>query len=314
MKAVLQYRASAGLRARLRERAPAWLDIVCVDETDTPAIHRELVDAEVLLHVLAPVSVELLRAAPKLRLVQKIGVGIDTIDVAAAKARGVAVANMPGTNSQAVAEHTLALMLAALRRVAYLDAASKAGKGWQLTPETFDTTGELCGRTVGFVGYGAIPRRLTAALAALGAKVIYYAHDPVPKDGATSMPSLRALLQEADIVSLHIPLTADTHTILDATALNAMRHGAVLVNTARGELVDEHALSDSLRSGRISAAGLDVFAQEPAVADSPLLSLPNVIATPHIAWLTPQTLDRSIDVIIENCRRLGDGEPLLHQV
>jgi phosphoglycerate dehydrogenase-like enzyme len=314
MKAVLQYRASAGLRARLRERAPAWLDIVCVGETDTPAIHRELADADVLLHVLAPVTVELLRAAPKLRLVQKIGVGINTIDVAAARARGVAVANMPGTNSQAVAEHTLALMLAALRRVAYLDAASKAGKGWQLTPETFDTTGELCGRTVGFVGYGAIPRRLTAALVALGAKVIYYAHDRVPKDGATWMPSLRALLQEADIVSLHIPLTADTRTILDATALNAMRHGAVLVNTARGELVDEHALGDALRAGRISAAGLDVFAQEPAVSDNPLLSLPNVVATPHIAWLTPQTLDRSIDVTIENCRRLGDGEPLLHQV
>ena len=314
MKAVLQYHASAGFRARLRERAPAWLRVVSVDETDTPALRRELADADVLLHVLAHVTDELLGTAPKLRLVQKIGVGVNTIDVEAAKARGVAVANMPGTNSQAVAEHTLALMLAALRRVAYLDVATKGGQGWQLTPETFDSTGELCGRTVGFVGYGAIPRRLAAVLVALGAKVVYYARDGVQDDAATWMPTLDALLREAHVVSLHVPLTLDTRAMLNATTLNAMRPGAVLVNTARGELVDEQALADALRSGRISAAGLDVFAQEPVATDNPLLSLPNVVATPHVAWLTPQTLDRSIGVIVENCRRLRDGEPLLNQV
>lgn len=314
MKAVLQYRASAGFKARLLECAPEWLDIACVDETDLPAMRDELRNADVLLHVLAPVTAELLAAGPGLRLVQKIGVGINTIDVAAAKARGIAVANMPGTNSQAVAEHTLALMLAALRRVTYLDVACRAGEGWQLLPETFDSTGELSGRTVGFAGYGAIPRRLTGALVALGAQVIYYARDKVSHEAATYVPSLNALLEQADIVSLHIPLTPDTRHLLNAKTMGTMKHGAVLINTARGELVDERALFDALSAGRIRAAGIDVFELEPAAADSPLLSLPNVVATPHIAWLTPETLERSISVIIENCRRLRDGEPLLNQV
>jgi phosphoglycerate dehydrogenase-like enzyme len=314
MKAVLQYRASSGFRERLRTCAPEWLDIVVVDEKDSSAIRRELESADVLLHVLTPVTADMLDAAPRLKLVQKIGVGTNTIDVDAAKSRGIAVANMPDTNSQAVAEHTLTLMLAALRRVAYLDSACRGGSGWNLPPDTYDTVGELSGRTVGFVGYGAIPRRLTAALIALGAHVVYYARSPVPDQPARHLASLQALLAQADIVSLHIPLTPDTRGLLDADALRSMRPGAVLINTARGELIDEGAFFDALQSGRVSAAGLDVFASEPTDADNPLLSLPNVIATPHIAWLTPQTLERSIGVIVENCRRLRDGEPLLNQV
>jgi phosphoglycerate dehydrogenase-like enzyme len=314
MKAVLQYRASSGFRERLRARAPEWLHIVVVDEDDASAIRRELENAEVLLHVLTPVTAAMLDAAPKLKLVQKIGVGVNTIAVDAAKSRGIAVANMPGANSQAVAEHTLTLMLAALRRVAYLDIACRRGSGWNLPPDTFDAVGELSGRTVGFVGYGAIPRRLTAALVALGAQVVYYARNPAPDPAARQLASLQALLAQADIVSLHIPLTSDTRGLLDADALRTMRLGAVLINTARGELIDERALFEALQSGKVAAAGLDVFAAEPADADNPLLSLPNVVATPHIAWLTPQTLERSICVIVENCQRLRDGEPLLNQV
>jgi phosphoglycerate dehydrogenase-like enzyme len=144
--------------------------------------------------------------------------------------------------------------------------------------------------------------------------VVYYARHPAPEAAARHLASLQALLAQADIVSLHIPLTSDTRGLLDADALRSMRPGAVLINSARGELVNEGALFDALQSGRVSAAGLDVFASEPTGADNPLLSLPNVIATPHIAWLTPQTLERSIGVIVENCRRLRDGEPLLNQV
>jgi phosphoglycerate dehydrogenase-like enzyme len=313
MKAVLQYRASSGFRERLRACAPEWLDVVVVDEADASALRRELESADVLLHVLTPVTADMLDAAPRLKLVQKIGVGTNTIDVDAAKSHAIAVANMPGTNSQAVAEHTLALMLAALRRVAYLDSACRLGSGWTLPPDTYDTVGELSGRTVGFVGYGAIPRKLTAALVALGAQVVY-ARNPAADPAARHLASLQALLAQADIVSLHIPLTSDTRGLLDADALRSMRPGAVLINTARGELIDERALFDALQSGRVSAAGLDVFALEPTGADNPLLSLPNVLATPHIAWLTPQTLERSIGVIVENCRRLRDGEPLLNRV
>ncbi|WP_211625604.1 2-hydroxyacid dehydrogenase [Paraburkholderia domus] len=293
---------------------PEWLEIVVVDEADADAACRELEDADVLLHVLTPVTGAVLKAAPKLRLVQKIGVGTNTIDVEVARSLGIAVANMPGTNSQAVAEHTLALMLAALRRVGYLDSTCRRGIGWSLPPDTFDSVSELSGRTVGFVGYGSIPRRLTAALVALGSRVVYYARSAAPDDAAQRLPSLQTLLEQADIVSLHIPLTEDTRGLLNSRAFGEMKRGAVLINTARGELVDERALLDALKSGTIAAAGLDVFATEPATADNPLLSRPNVVATPHVAWLTPQTLERSIGVIVENCRRLRDGEPLMNRV
>ncbi|SDI49648.1 D-isomer specific 2-hydroxyacid dehydrogenase, NAD binding domain [Paraburkholderia steynii] len=143
-------------------------------------------------------------------------------------------------------------------------------------------------------------------------KVIYYARSRAD-DLARWMPTLRDLLQEADIVSLHVPLTSDTHGMLNAAAIASMRSGSELINTARGELIDEGALLGALRSGQIAAAGLDVFAQEPVAADNPLLRLPTVVATPHVAWLTPQTLERSISLTVENCRRLREGEPLLNQ-
>jgi phosphoglycerate dehydrogenase-like enzyme len=314
MKAVLQYRASTGFREALLQSAPEWLDIAFVDEADANALRHELEDADVLLHVLTPVTAAVLKAAPKLKLVQKIGVGVNTIDLEAAKSLRIAVANMPGCNSQAVAEHTLTLMLAALRRLGYLDSETRRGAGWELSPDAYDSVSELSGRTVGFVGYGSIPRRLTAALVALGAQVVYHARNAAPDDAARKMPSLQALLEEADIVSLHIPLTRDTRGLIDAKAFSTMRRGTVLINTARGELVDERALHDALASGKVAAAGLDVFTTEPAGPDNPLLGLPNVIATPHVAWLTPQTLKRSIDVLIENCRRLKHDEPLLNRV
>ena len=316
MKAVLHYNASTGFRRRLQERAPAWLELGFAGSTDNEAITRELADAEVLLHALTPVTAAMLGGAPRLRLIQKIGVGTNTIDLAAAGARGIAVANMPGTNSQAVAEHALALMLAVLRRIVPIDAASHRGEGWRLPPDTYDQVGEIAGRTVGFVGFGAVPRRLAAALAALGAAVVYFSRSSRPECSgpARRLDSLPELLQTADIVSLHLPLAPETRGLLDAGAIGLMKPGAVLINTARGELVDEAALAAALRSGHLAAAGLDVFAAEPAGRENPLLALPNVVATPHIAWLTPETLERSIAVIVENCRRLRAGEPLLHRV
>jgi phosphoglycerate dehydrogenase-like enzyme len=289
-----------------------------VDDTDQPAVERALRDADVLLHVLTPVTGAMLRGAPRLKLMQKIGVGTNTMDLEAAAALDIAVCNMPGTNSRAVSEHTLALMLAVLRRLGTLDAACRQGRGWKLEPDLFDSIGEIGGRTVGFVGYGAIPRCLTPALLALGAHVVYVRRAAEPENETANdprrLPSLAALLAQSDVVSLHLPLTGETRGILDARALQAMKPGAILINTARGGLVDEVALIAALRSGHLAAAGLDVFAAEPTAADNPLFALPNVVLTPHVAWLTPETLDRSIGVIMENCRRLRDGEPLLHRV
>ena len=220
---------------------------------------------------------------------------------------------MPGTNTQAVAEMTLLLILAVLRRVARLDAATRAGEGWRQPVEVQDRYGEVSGRTVGLVGYGAVPRRLAPVLAALGARVLFASRSPKP-EAVGERRALDDLLRESDIVSLHLPLAADTERLIDAAAIARMKRGAILVNTARGALVDEAALVDALGSGHLGAAGLDVFEEEPLPPDSPLLSFDNVVVTPHVAWLTQETLERSLGVAAENCRRLGAGEPLLHRV
>lgn len=313
MKAVLQYRASAGFRSMLKARAPGWITTVVVEETDKARFAEEMRDAEVLLHVLEPATAAVIEAAPKLRLIQKIGVGVNTIDLEAARRRGVFVANMPGTNSQAVAEAALALMLAALRRIPWLDRETRAARGWSLEPEAFDAIGEIHGRTVGLIGYGEVPRRLAPVLAALGARVLCHSRTR-RDDAAAHWCELGELLEQSDIVSLHVPLTPDTQGLIGRDAIARMKPGAVLVNTARGGLVDEAALIEALRSGRLSAAGLDVFGAEPVTPVNALLALDNVALMPHIAWLTPETLGRSLGIAFDNCARVRDGRPLLHQI
>jgi phosphoglycerate dehydrogenase-like enzyme len=314
VKAVLHYRASDGFRAALAAYArTTGVNAVVVDEFDDAAFAREIADAQVLLHVLKPVTAQMIGGALNLRLVQKLGVGVNTIDLEAAKAAGVAVSNMPGTNSQAVAEMALALMLSVLRRLSYLDPLTRQGQGWAPDPDLIDGVGEIAGRTVGFVGYGGSASRLGAALQALGAEVIYTARSEKP-DLPGRFTTLEGVLTRADIVSLHLPLTPQTQRMIDAKALASMKPGAILINTARGGLVDEAALVTCLVSGHLRGAGLDVFEQEPVDPDNPLLGLPNVVVAPHQAWLTPETLDRSLAAAFENIRRLQTGEPLLNQV
>ena len=311
MKAVLQHDASPGFRGRIARAAPDWLDVTVVGEADRETFAREMAGAAVLLHVLERVTAGVIEAAPRLRLIQKIGVGVNTIDLDAASRRGVAVCNMPGTNSRAVAEMTLALMLAALRKVAWLDSLTRDSR--PPDPLAFDRIGEIAGRTVGLVGYGEVARLLAPVLAAMGARVLYTATAP-KAEAAAEWRDLAALLRDSDVVSLHLPLTPATEGVIDAGAIRRMKPGAALVNTARGGLVDEGALVDALASGHLMAAGLDVTVIEPVPAGSPLLALPNVVLTPHVAWLTPETLDRSLHVAFENCRRLRDGEALVHRV
>ena len=314
MKAVLQYRASPAFRTRLLASAPDWLKIVIVDEADREAFRAEIKEADVLLHVLEPVTAAVMEAAPRLKLIQKIGVGVNTIDQDAARARGIAVANMPGTNSQAVAEHTLALMLTVLRRVAYLDRACRQNAGWTLPIDALDRSSEIHGRAIGFVGYGAVPQRLAPALHALGARVFYYSHAEVNDGIAVRLPSLEDLMRQVDIVSLHVPLTPTSRGLINEQTLSWVKPGAFLINTARGELVDEKTLYRALVEGRLAGAGVDVFAAEPVPADDPLLQLDTFVATPHIGWLTIETLERSIEVVMENCQRLRSAEPLLNQI
>jgi phosphoglycerate dehydrogenase-like enzyme len=310
MKAVLQYRASPELRQRI---GALDLPTVIVEEADKDMFLREMRDADVLLHVLEPVTAVVIDAALRLKLIQKIGIGVNTIDLGAARRRGVAVCNMPGTNTQAVAEMTLLLMLATLRGLARLDDLTRIGKGWELDPKISDDFGELSGRTVGLVGFGAVGRRLVPMLQAIGAKVVYTSRRPAADSPIAFLP-FRELLPVADLLSLHLPLTAETTGMIGAAAFAAMKRGSVLINTARGPLVDETALCAALTSGHLRGAGLGVFSREPVSPDDPLLRLPNVVVTPHLAWLTAETLERSLAVISENCRRLLTGGALLHRV
>ncbi len=312
MKVVFHYNAGPQLIGEFEKLASAGLEIEVCGESDTAALDRLLPDVEVLWHVLQPLTADHIGRAARLRLIQKIGVGVNTIDLPAARRAGIRVCNMPGTNSRAVAEHTLALMLAVLRRLAQYDRATRAGAGWDLPLAVQEQLGEIGGRRVGLVGFGAVPRILAPVLAAMGADVSYTA--PRAKPVAATYKTLATLLAESDIVSLHLPLTAETANLMDADAIAAMKPGAILVNTARGGLVDRTALHQALVSGHLSAAGLDVFAEEPVTASEPLMELENVVVTPHIAWLTRETMTRSIAVAAENCRRLAAGEPLLHQV
>lgn len=310
MKVLLHYNVGPRLQRVLDDESRRGIVVTATPEGDTSALLRAIADAEVLLHVLEPVTAAVIAAAPRLALIQKLGVGVNTIDLEAARARGVAVANLPGSNAIAVAEHTLALLLAVLRRVPTFDQETRSGTGWPLAPDVPDRLGEIAGKTVGLVGFGAIAQRFAGYARALGADVVHHRRSGVDD----SLP-LDTLLATADVVSVHLPLTDETRGLLDARRLGLMKPGALLVNTGRGGIVDEAALASLLHSGHLGGAGLDVFATEPIdPAVSPLVGLPNVVLTPHVAWLTGDTLARCVRLGVANARRLAAGEPLEHRV
>jgi phosphoglycerate dehydrogenase-like enzyme len=288
-----------------------WLDIrYCADDDDV-AFYRELPAAEVIWHVLRPLSGDDLEKAAKLKLVHKMGAGVNTIDVDTATRLGIAVANMPGANAPSVAEGTVLLMLAALRRLTDLDRLTREGKGWPSDPSLGETVRDVGDCTVGLVGYGNIAKRVETIVTAMGAQVL---HTSTRDDDDPGWRPLTQLLAESDIVSLHLPLTENTAGLLDGAALARMKPGAVLVNTSRGVVIDEDALVDALRSGGLAAAGLDVFAVEPIPAGNPLLSLDNVVLTPHVTWYTVDTMRRYLEHAVDNCRRIRDGLGLANVV
>ncbi|MGB8382267.1 MAG: NAD(P)-dependent oxidoreductase, partial [Dermatophilaceae bacterium] len=204
-----------------------WLDVRYCAEDDDDTFYRELPDAEVIWHVLRPLSDSDLERAPRCRLVHKLGAGVNTIDVEAASRLGIAVANMPGANAASVAEGAVLLMLAALRRLPELDRIMRAGAGWPSDPSLGETVRDIGSCTVGLIGYGNIAKRVEAIVTAMGADVL---HTSTGDDGQPGWRALPDLLAASDIVSLHLPLTADTSKLLDAAALALMKPGAVIVN------------------------------------------------------------------------------------
>jgi D-3-phosphoglycerate dehydrogenase / 2-oxoglutarate reductase len=224
----------------------------------------------------------IIAASARLRVISKHGSGIDTIDVEAARSRGVAVKAATAVNADAVAEHTWALILACAKSVTRLNARMHDGHWDKATHKSI----ELKGRTLGLVGLGAIGQRVATIGAAMGLRLLGY--DPYAKSAppGITLTSLPALLQTSDVISLHCPLTADNRGMINRDTLSQMQDGAILVNTARGGLVDEAAVRDALQSGRLRAAALDSFETEPPPKDHLLRNVKNLIMTPHVGGVT----------------------------
>ena len=247
------------------------------------------------------VNVELLAAAPRLRVVGRLGVGLDNIDVAACAARDVAVIPATGANALAVAEYVIGVAMVLLRGTYFATADVAAGK-W---PRAALSSGrEIAGKTLGIVGFGGIGR-LTGRLGrALGMRVIGFDAELAPgdavwRDDGAEPCTLDALLAQSDVLTLHVPLLPATRNLIDARRIAAMKTGAILVNTARGGVVDEAALAAALSSGRLGGAALDVFEKEPLPAGSPLAGCPNLILTPHIAGVTTESNERVSSMIAD---------------
>jgi D-3-phosphoglycerate dehydrogenase len=234
-----------------------------------------------------PISAASMAACPTLRVISRAAVGYDSIDVPAATTRGIAVLTAVGANAPSVAEHAIGLMLAVARNIARHNAAMQDG-GWERQRLGL----ELRGRRLGLVGYGQIAQATARIALALGMRVSAWSPRLASRDGiapVTCAASMHALLAESDVVSLHAPLQTGTRHMIGAAELALLRPDTILVNTARGALVDEEALAAALAEGRLFGAGLDVFASEPPLPGHPLRGLPNVVLTPHVAAATPTT-------------------------
>jgi glyoxylate reductase len=264
-------------------------------------------DVEGLIMANEPVPLSLL---PKLRIVANFGAGYERIDVAACAARGVVVTNTPGVLDAATADLAFALILSVRRQILEGDRHMRSGE-WVTSWSEGELAEEVTGSTLGIVGLGRIGRAVAQRARGFDLRVLYTRHRPAETDLGEFRP-LDILLSEADIVTLHVPLTEETAGMIDARRLALLRDGACFVNTARGGIVDEEALIAELVSGRIRA-GLDVFAHEPKVPTA-LLELPNVVLTPHLGSATRQTREAMTRLVVDNLRAVARGDPALTPV
>ena len=282
----------------------AWDELPDVMLLDSWPPAEPLPGVDVLVEAVVAVGPAELDLLPDLRLVANYGVGYDRVDVAACRERGVAVTNTPGVLDAAVADLTLALILACRRHLVASDRFVREGRwqrGWA-RPELLGR--DLAGATLGVVGFGRIGRQVASRAQAFGMRIVFHRR--------TGGLPLDELFRTADVVSLHLPLTPETDELISRKRLALLRDGATLVNTARGAIVDEHALVEELVSGRISA-GLDVFAAEPRVPER-LLDLPNVVLTPHVASATVETRAAMTRVLVDNVLAFLHGDALPNPV
>ncbi|HEX6540398.1 MAG TPA: C-terminal binding protein [Ktedonobacterales bacterium] len=266
-------------------------------------------DADAILNCYAPMPTNVIDALEHCKIIARYGIGVDTVDLVAATRKGIAVTNVPEYCVDEVSDHALALLLAWARKVVVANRAIRAGS-WQLADVA--PIHRLRGQTLGLVGLGKIALRLAGKAQALGLRVIgtdpYVSAERVAPLNIALLP-LDDVLAESDFVSLHAPLTSETRGMLNADAFAKMKPTALIINTARGPLIDDGALRDALSSGKIAAAALDVTPLEPLPADSPLRTLDNVILTPHIAYYSEESLRDLQQEAVDEVTRALRGEP-----
>ena len=287
----------------------ALLDRVAVDYHDTlPASEERLIEriagAGVAINIRSSTRFTdaVFRQSPNLRLLSLWGTGTDNVDLAAAARHGVTVTNTPGVSAFSIAEHALALMLAAARRIPRVDAEIRQGR-WPRGQAV-----QMHGKTLGIVGLGAVGRQFARLGAGIGMRVIAWTMHPNPALGF-ELVSLDHLLRSSDVVSLHLRLSSETRGFMGKSEIEKMKPSAILINTARGAIVDEQALLDALTTSRIAGAGLDVFEAEPLPHRHPLTRLENVVLTPHSAGVTPEALEAGLKLSIDNVWNFLDGRP-----
>lgn len=282
----------------VHERTPASLTV------------ERAAGAQVVLTNKVFFGAEEMAALPELRYIGVLATGYNVVDVAAARGRGIVVTNVPAYSTPSVAQHVFALLLELTRGTGRHAALVRQGR-WNTAPDFCFWEGdqvELAGLTLGVVGFGAIGQAVARIARAFEMRVLVQTRRPAP--GAwpeVTFVERPALFAQADVVSLHCPLTEETRGVINAATLAAMKPGAYLINTGRGPLVDETALAAALHAGQIAGAGLDVLSQEPPQADNPLLLAPNCVITPHLAWATKAARQRLLDVAVDNVRAFVEG-------
>lgn len=288
-------------------------DLTVHDRTDPAQLLERASGAEVLATNKTPLNADAMEQLGDCRFITVLATGVNVVDINAARRLGITVSNVPEYSTDSVAQHVFALLLHRCMNAAGHDAAVREGR-WEAGPDfqfTVQPLIELAGKTMGIVGFGRIGRRVGELAHAFGMNVI--AHSRTQRD-APDYPfhwrALEQVFEEADVVSLHCPLTEDNAEMVDRALLNRMKPDAMLINTARGGLINESDLAEALRTGRIAWAGLDVVSAEPIRPDSPLKTAPNCLITPHIAWATVAARQRLMRTTADNIAAYQKGEPI----
>ncbi|MBI5116397.1 lactate dehydrogenase [Candidatus Poribacteria bacterium] len=296
-----------------------WTSVIVSSETDGKAYAEKAIseapDADFFLVGLEPITKEIIKPAKKLKLIQRLGAGFDNVDLPAAKAHGVPVANIPGANSVAVAEHTIMVIIALYKRLTESDATMKQGQ-WKMSELLLKGCFELWKKTVGIIGLGRIGKEVARRLKGFDVTTLYSDILTFPpeleKELNVRRASLDEILTESDVITVHVPLTKLTNGMIGARQFGMMKSTALFIQSSRGEVVDEAALAEALDRGIIGAAAVDVFKEEPLNADSPLLKAENIILTPHTAGVTREVSMRFLTESFDNFKRVASGQPPLY--